>query len=1014
MENTYHVVIGVGGTGGKIIREFRKNIMKYYRTAELSSESPVKLEYLYIDSSESDLKNTSDWQTILGSVALADRQKMQIPSGSLQDTFKTISTKPYVSPWLGNSVEEWPSTIRNGATAAAQKRKYGRFLFSMGYPKFESQINAAVTNLRGATPDKIKFHIFCGLAGGTGSGALIDVVCQIRRKFPASKILLYLQLPDRENLLGWAESNYYANGYAALKELNALILNKFSPYNIAERTKIGRNSLQKPFNSCYIYSNENERSTSASLDKDLPTIVADFLYQKIFFDNEGQLDNITRTEGQENLDEVCESDRNGVYSRYKAFSTFGIKKIQVPVDEINEYVAYQLSHQTLVQMLYKTPATGIGYVIPTLDKTRLADYDSDVRKPDNLGKYQITDDHLTYSKGSLGEQDMSAIDEDWIITGKIIHKKHTDGKTHKDKFVASLREDLEIHFKKNFRSLGVPQFFKLKKDNIEIVGDNMINHIDRELYNDFLNGSQSLNDSIYNLDAIYRLFEEKKQTFQSALKIEEDNRDGLHANLESKERGIRDVGILSDAFFNTKTKALEEYNTVLKNWYISRTKIEGINFSLELLPVLTEKLLRLKAKMLLVKDGIVTSYQKFQREYEERCNEKGSHKSRVLDRVIKFYDPKQIQKEVAEIKAEINILDPFYAKNRTELFKLSDNDDKKLSFTEFERSEKFKGIFNIIKDRCVSHIQKTYEKEDSPYATLFKANVVEKICSDYSIHNVATFELINFAKSVKDAASCYVQWNGTEISTAAIDEKSIIVIPKHPKAQIIAEAFKMAGIEIPIYTAENQSEIVIMMVKSRFPLRYIDSLAYLKNKYQDLMVEEGKSADFLLHIEGKANDYPDLYEKDDVDHEKEQEIRKQEKLKKVEILPSILLAKALDILSFQEDPKTGEYVMVLKQISKDGGRAKPYILGEGMKGQNLLDVYRLLVENDTEILISTVKQWLAKPEYVHKSKKEAVKELVILEDNAIYELLGQNDLDPLVQEFTDAREYAVTSILKLS
>ena len=43
------------------------------------------------------------------------------------------------------------------------------------------------------------FHIVLGLAGGTGSGSVVDAVAQLRDLYPDSKrykILLYALLPD--------------------------------------------------------------------------------------------------------------------------------------------------------------------------------------------------------------------------------------------------------------------------------------------------------------------------------------------------------------------------------------------------------------------------------------------------------------------------------------------------------------------------------------------------------------------------------------------------------------------------------------------------------------------------------------------------------------------------------------------------------------------------------------------------------------------------------------------------
>jgi L-aminopeptidase/D-esterase-like protein len=78
-------------------------------------------------------------------------------------------------------------------------------------------------------------HVVCGLAGGTGSGSVVDAVAQIRHKCPDAnqyRILIYAMLPEKnsrrvKDVAGF--SPYYANGYAALSELNALAVGKADP-----------------------------------------------------------------------------------------------------------------------------------------------------------------------------------------------------------------------------------------------------------------------------------------------------------------------------------------------------------------------------------------------------------------------------------------------------------------------------------------------------------------------------------------------------------------------------------------------------------------------------------------------------------------------------------------------------------------------------------------------------------------------------------------------------------------
>jgi len=87
-----------------------------------------------------------------------------------------------------------------------------------------------------------------GLAGGTGSGIVVDVTNHLlkyfEKRFSDVKINLYLKLPEVQVPKGMGGqfsgllkgvSFYQANGYAALKELNGLASGEFEPYDINEK-----------------------------------------------------------------------------------------------------------------------------------------------------------------------------------------------------------------------------------------------------------------------------------------------------------------------------------------------------------------------------------------------------------------------------------------------------------------------------------------------------------------------------------------------------------------------------------------------------------------------------------------------------------------------------------------------------------------------------------------------------------------------------------------------------------
>ena len=70
------------------------------------------------------------------------------------------------------------------------------------------------------------------MAGGTGSGAIIDVVAQTRAQetYKHANIMVYAMVPELDIPAGCQAGRYHQNGYAALKELSALNIGRFCSF----------------------------------------------------------------------------------------------------------------------------------------------------------------------------------------------------------------------------------------------------------------------------------------------------------------------------------------------------------------------------------------------------------------------------------------------------------------------------------------------------------------------------------------------------------------------------------------------------------------------------------------------------------------------------------------------------------------------------------------------------------------------------------------------------------------
>ena len=264
-----HLIIGLGGTGGKILRELRKRVYEELKTDILTD--PIVLDYLYVDSSPADLNDKANWKTMGHSVHLREAQKVSIHginAGVLNNLHQTSGISAFLTPEDRNLMQDISAVVSAGI--GGQRRRLGRLLFANNLNinddknfnmRLIERVNA-MTNMSGE--HQVTFHVCAGLAGGTGSGSFVDVVAQIRKLFAPQiglgdqyKLVLYLYVPEIILANPRMDSGYYqANGYTALMELNALSVNAYHPHDVTGRT------LDRNGNICRLLQNSEAFETA--------------------------------------------------------------------------------------------------------------------------------------------------------------------------------------------------------------------------------------------------------------------------------------------------------------------------------------------------------------------------------------------------------------------------------------------------------------------------------------------------------------------------------------------------------------------------------------------------------------------------------------------------------------------------------------------------------------------------------------------------------------------------------
>lgn len=213
--------IGLGGGGCKAVGLVKELFDSTFggKDEPGASRIPENLKFLGFDSDTEKPRNL-----------VIDQEWFQLRSEGLGGgVWEKLREEPRYRDWVSQKM----SALDLGAGCKGY-RGLGRFLFQQNVGRFMDSTHkayAAATSakIEGAARPPV-IYIFCTLAGGTGSGCLLDACFAIRANFPAAEIRAFLALPegfgDSPKLIRRAK----VGAYAALKE--------FDHFMSAERLKL--------------------------------------------------------------------------------------------------------------------------------------------------------------------------------------------------------------------------------------------------------------------------------------------------------------------------------------------------------------------------------------------------------------------------------------------------------------------------------------------------------------------------------------------------------------------------------------------------------------------------------------------------------------------------------------------------------------------------------------------------------------------------------------------------------
>lgn len=877
-----HFIIGLGGTGGKVIRNLRKAI---YRDCRDISPEGSRIEYLYIDSSTEHMRmDDPEWKVLGQNLQLDPPEQLELKGTDLGTFLKDIHGYPAVAPWIGDP-SDWNSILNLGKGAprvlGGQKRRLGRLLFSRHAKEFKDRLVSKISALTAGAQAQVTIHIVSGLAGGTGAGTLIDLISIIRKSYPDSSsypIIPYLLLPEENPQPNWNTGNYHANGYAALLELNALSVGAYKPYNLLGAGQ-RFDSVSDPFKICYLITDHNSNGMKFDVDREIPDLIAEAIYQKMLAQVQGgTIGQIERIEQWENLEVSHEGSMSGKIvkpERCRLFASFGIKKISYPEEEICDHIGYALSKQALLQMLYNNWAQGYLDKEPTLTVQGFLG-DSSTQQECHVDRSSLFLERRFSS--NLAEKDQLTwrpIDEDW---NNFIEQVSSDTTESDDEnWIASLRRACEERFAKAYRDKrGVVDYYKWKADRIGEYARDIADSIDKFLCADLIDGKRSLVEIKAILEGLVSLLNSRQAEWQEQNKVD--------VSLVAKERGLwtenmqrfADLGSFAKMMPGTKQKIFKAGKEAMIRCFTANTCVAAWEFVKPLVQAIANELNSRADHVQLSITAMKNAVRQCDKTVAAHTPEENTLLSEKVclrlyngDEVTRYRDALISSREFQDVQSRgaRNDMREHLMKGRTSLKELPTSDDASSFLDTLEKSS-----HATLKSYDAD--AENAQVERGAYNRLFSVSIIDKLQERYGGDDEKMRkEMKDFLMKAgsllqMDQSETQKQGPGTEYSSENLKITLVIMMPEADAEEGFAKTLRdvMAksvpdGAHVSFVNAgHRRHEITILRFVQLFPLRYANVLKRLEEEYENRLREGDPHRRALeVHTEGNAALFPSLF-----------------------------------------------------------------------------------------------------------------------------------------------------------
>ena len=893
--NTNHILIGLGGTGGKILREFKMRMFEEF--PEVKEREKQSVQLLYVDSSKEmmpkDGKGRADFRVMGQDASFTNDEFLFIKGNDVSYILDHIDSFPSVKGIVKNA-QAVKSAIGNLGEAAGQMRRAGRLLFASNAVAFVNAVQNAYARCAhiSGNESELNIHIFAGLAGGTGSGSIIDAIVQCRKLYPDAIISVYAMMPEMHlPKANMDQGRYYQNGYAAINELNALQAGRYNPHDITGTgpANVWSGNVHGVANGITLYSNVNDNGLRLDSLKELPKVVSDYVYARIFLINSQNkaCEDIIRGYKYENMNNFeVEYDELGgdlaenqeqLIARTKKVNSFGIKRVMYPELRVLKHITYTTGENILLQFKYNNWREEMGFV----DEEANKDYRELYFNDKNIQKWMLDDDHLTLNKKILPtDKDQQDIDEYW-------HDKAlgyaTDPTVKKADCPLNELDSLlgEEFFAKQFRGVGVEAYYAGKTKSIPDMAREIRHNIEHELYELWKAGDVS----IVELQKVSKLLIEKvtdvRQHIEEEIQKNDEDVNAITDDCKANVAEWSDLNLIQ-RWANVGNRIYARHQTDLADLYAARTRAVALQFAkalaLKTLNAVQNMDNDISAfaevinKAITETETLISAQQKINKGIED-----------MRGAIVEVSEEETMKEFEVELKLDKTEMPAIATQLRQAILPQS-------PFTDFG---------HLASDVSIDNIRDAF---DIKLTEIVRAKHNEKAESDKKVlgMNIITQlqqklqteeDIKSFAYKIVQQSGVYLKLNNDQIqlhvrnnegdrspsNPASINKKAILVSIPKPRtdsqkafADKLEKAFRASfeqGTAITTLefdmTSPRENELSIVTISYCYPMRCADWLKTYREKYDRFLNTGNKATDrnnaILLHTEDDGQALPSLF-----------------------------------------------------------------------------------------------------------------------------------------------------------